>query len=218
MRAGQAQANALQNTAGNTAANYGTTAANISSTLSPFLQRELNSPAGYSQPDETAMLSNALSGAGGVAGGLMTKADQRAGATGNQAGFSSNLDDIARQTAKGAAEASTGVAVKNAALKEEQQQAGAEGLRGRYGTDVGAQLNALGVQNNAINSEVNAGKSGWFQNMTALISALRGGGGGSGGGSPNGGGGGGGSPDTGGDAGIGDADIEDAANAAAGGG
>src|SRR5580700_10301490 len=163
MRSAVNQANALENTANSTAAGYGSTASNISSTLLPFLTRELNTPGGISQQDQTAMLSASQGGAGGLAGGLATKGDERAGATGNASGLSASLDDIARERMKAAAGGSEGIAAENAQTKLNQQQEGADGLSRMYGTDVGAQLGALGVQNNAINSEVNAGSHGWFQ-------------------------------------------------------
>jgi hypothetical protein len=176
MRSAVNQANSLENNASSTAAGYGSGAANISSTLIPFLTRELNNPGGISQQDQTAMLSASQGGAGGLAGGLATKANERAGATGNASGVTSALDDIARQRMKAAAGGSEAIAGQNAETKLNQQQEGAEGLSKLYGTDVGAQLGALGVQNNAIGQEVNAGDHGWFQNLTSMISALRGGG------------------------------------------
>jgi hypothetical protein len=190
MRAAQSQATNLANNAAGTSAGYGTDAVNIGSTLTPFLTRELNNPQGISQPDQTAMLSAAEGGAGGVAGGLQTGLDQRAAATGNASGFAGAADDIARERMKAAAGESSAIAAKNAGVKEEQRQAAASGLRGMYGTDVSAQLGAMGVQNNAINTSVNAGSHGWFQNMTNLIASIRGGGM-SPGAMPGGGGGGG---------------------------
>lgn len=175
MRSAVNQSNALENNADSTAAGYGSGAASISSVLTPFLTRELNNPGGISQQDQTAMLSATEGGAGGLAGGLATKADERAGATGNASGVTSALDDIARQRMKAAAGGAESIAGQNAETKLNQQQEGAEGLSKLYGTDVGAQLNALGVQNNAINSEVNAGSHGWFQNLTNMISAIKGG-------------------------------------------
>ena len=174
-RQAQSQANGLVQGANSTAANYGSGASTISSTLIPFLTRELNNPGGISQQDQTAMLSASQGGAGGLAGGLATKAAERAGATGNASGVTSALDDIARERMKAAAGGSEAIAGENAETKLNQQQEGAKGLAGLYGTDVGAQLNAMGVQNNAIGQEVNAGNHGWFQNMTNLIAAVKGG-------------------------------------------
>jgi hypothetical protein len=186
----------LENNASSTAAGYGSGAADISSTLTPFLTRELNSPGGISQQDQTSMLSAAEGGAGGLAGGLATQAEERSGATGNSSGLTSALDDIARQREKASAGESSSIAAENADTKLNQQQEGAEGLSKMYGTDVNAQLGAMGVQNDAIGQEVNAGSHGWFQNLTNMIAALRSGGGSTQGASPTmGGGGGGASPE-----------------------
>ena len=121
------------------------------------------------------------------------------------------MDDIARQREQAAAQASSGVANKNTEVKLQQQDQAATGLRGLYGTDVGAQLDAMGVRNNAIGQEVNSGSHGWFQNMTNLVASIRGGGQAPGASSPGGGGGGGGGDDmseddeSSGDSGMGDA-------------
>ncbi len=211
MRGAQQQATTAANTAGSTAAGFGSGAEDINSVLEPYLTRELNNPGGISQQDQTAQLSAADAGAGGVAGGLATKANERAAATGNTSGVGASMDDIAREREKAAASSSSGIANENTETKLNQQQQAATGLRGLYGTDVGAQLGAMGVQNNAIGQEVNAGSHGWFQNMTNLIAAVRGGGqapGAASGDMPTMGGGGGGG---GGDASMGDGggDMED---------
>ena len=169
MRAAQNQASGLENNAASTAAGYGSSASNISSTLLPFLTRELNTPGGISQQDQTAMLSASQGGAGGLASGLQTGMNQKAAATGNESGFGSSADEIARQREKAAAGGSESIAGQNAMTKLNQQQEGARGLQGLYGTDVGAQLNSLGLQNQAIGQEVNAGSHGWFQNMNSFI-------------------------------------------------
>jgi hypothetical protein len=59
-------------------------------------------------------------------------------------------------------------------LKQQQKQAGLQGLSSLYGTNTSSMLSALGLGNNSVNAGVNAGNSGWFQNMTGLIGALRG--------------------------------------------
>jgi hypothetical protein len=185
VRAAQGQANAAENAAESTGAEYGASASNISSVLEPFLQRELTTPGGISQQDQTAMLSASQAGAGGVAGSLATKADERAAATGNASGVGASMDDIAREREKAAAGASSNIANENTETKLKEQQEGAQGLGSLYGTDVGAQLKAMGVQTGDINAEVNAGSHGWLQNFNSilnsssnLISAIKKGGGG----------------------------------------
>lgn len=115
------------------------------------------------------MTSAALGGAGGEAGGMQTAANERAGATGNESGYSSSMDDIARQREKAAAGASEGIAGNNAELKQHEQQQAAQGLGSMYGTDTAAQLKAMSIQPEDINAESEAGKSGWFQNLNQFL-------------------------------------------------
>ena len=68
----------------------------------------------------------------------------------------------------------------NADLKQQQQQAGLKGLEGLYGQNSQDMLSALGLQNQSTNALTQDGQSGWFQNMTGLIAALKPGGGGGG--------------------------------------
>jgi hypothetical protein len=90
---------------------------------------------------------------------------------------------------KAAAGASEGIQAQNEDLKQTQQQEGAKGLQGMYGTDTSGMLNSQGQEANDINAGVNANKTGWLQNTlgitnaaSAMITALKKGGGMSGGG------------------------------------
>ena len=177
MRAAQSQAKNLVNQSGATAAGYGSNAENISSVLTPYLMRQLNSPQGISQQDQTQMLSSGLGGAGGTTAGITSMGIDRAAASGNESGFSTALDQAARERDKAAAATATGISNENTQTKLNQQNQAATGLRGLYGTDVGAQLQGLGLQNDAIKTEVSAGNNGWLQNMMNIISTLKGGGG-----------------------------------------
>lgn len=164
MRAAQSQASNLQNTDASNAAQNNALASGVNSTLNPFLQRELASPQGFSQQDQTAQLAAAAAGAGGATSGVTGQANLAAARTRNAAGFSGALDDAARSRQQALAGQSEGIAAKNADLKQTQQQAAAAGLTGLYNTDSSAALKALGLQDSAINTEVTAGQSGWLQN------------------------------------------------------
>lgn len=173
MRAAQSQAKGLENQDVANAAGYGSSAADVNSALEPFLTRELTAPSGFSQQDLTAMQTAGEAGAGGVTGGIQSKLNQEAAASGNASGFAAAGDELARERGKAAASAGENIAAQNAEVKQKQQQSAAEGLRGLYGTDVGAQMQSMGLGNEAINTEINAGKSGWLQNMLAIINTLK---------------------------------------------
>jgi hypothetical protein len=170
----QGQANQTFGTATNNSAQYGGDASTINGALTPFLMQRLTNPQGYSQGDMGAMLANAMGGAGGATSGITGQANLQAGRSRNDAGFSSALDAAARSRTAAAAGSAEGVAANNANLKQDQTNNAAKMLQGMYGTDVGAQNEALNTANSATNTGIEAGKSGWLQNMTGLISALGG--------------------------------------------
>ena len=61
---------------------------------------------------------------------------------------------------------------ESARLGQQKQQTALSGLQGLYGTDVGAQLKAMGIQDSDINTEIQAGQSGWLQNTMGAIGTL----------------------------------------------
>jgi len=171
-RAAQSQASQAAQTAQNTAAGYGANAATIGSQLVPFLSRELTNPQGYSQQDIGAMLTNAMASSGGANAGITGQANLQAARTRNAGGFATALDEAARQRSRALAGASEGIAAQNANLKQEQQQHAANALQGLYGVDTGAQLKGMDIQNQDINTEIQAGKSGWLQNTLDILNTI----------------------------------------------
>lgn len=173
-RAAQSQANNLVGTAGTQAAQSNASAAGINSTLNPFLQSELTHPQGFTQQQQTSMISAGQAGAGGATAGLTGQANLQTARTRNSGGFGTALDAAARSRQQAAAGSSEGIAADNANLQQKQQQSAATGLQGMYGTDSGNALKALGLQDQAIGTETDAGKSGWLQNATGILNAVTG--------------------------------------------
>lgn len=171
----QGQATNTFNTATGNASQYGNDATGIGSTLTPFLTQRLLNPSGYSQGDMGAMLANAMGGAGGATSGITGQANLQAGRSRNDAGFSTALDSAARSRTAAAASSAEGVAANNANLKQDQSNSAAKMLSGLYGTDVGAQDASLNTANNATQTGIQAGQSGWLQNITGLLGTLSGG-------------------------------------------
>ena len=154
----QAQQNAAN--AGNTASGYGANASTVNSQLLPFLTRELNNPQGYSQQQQGAMLNQAEAGAGGATAGLNTEANLASARNRNSGGFSGALDEAARDKGKTLSGISSGIASQNANLQQQNQQAAASGLSNMYGQDTGAQLKAMGLQNDDLNTANTAYNTG----------------------------------------------------------
>jgi hypothetical protein len=153
------QATNLAGTDASTAAQQGAEAQGINNTLNPFLQNELRSPQGYSQGAMTAMLGSSMAGTGGATSGVTGQAALEQARTRNASGFSGALDAAQRMRGQQNASASEGVAANNAQLQQQQQQSAASGLSGMYGTDSSNALNALGLQDKAIQT---ASDTGWL--------------------------------------------------------
>lgn len=172
MRSAVNQANQAFNQASGTANDLGARGSTINSQLEPFLQQRMLHPEGFSQQDQSAMLAAGLGGAGGESAGLGGAANKEAAVTRNAGGFQAALSDAARQRMKAAAGVSEGIAGQNAQLKQQQQSDAAKQLQGLYGTDTSGMLNAMGQENEDINSAVNASNSGWLQNTMSILGSL----------------------------------------------
>jgi hypothetical protein len=172
MRDAVGQASAAEKNAVNTAATLGGEAQGIGANLTPFLTQEMLHPQGMGQTGIGAETGAALGGAGGADAGLVGQATQRASASRNAGGFQAALDDAARQRMKAAAGASEGIQAGNEQEKLQQQQEGARGLQGMYGTDTSGMLNAMNQEHEDINSEVEASKAGWLQNTMGMLGTI----------------------------------------------
>jgi hypothetical protein len=139
-------------------------------------------------PSQTNELLNYAEGpAAGSAATTAGKAASEAARTRNTSGFSSALDQAARNRNQAVGTASEGIGAEDIMGAKQLNQEGAAGMSGLYGVDTNAMLKAMGQQNEDIDTGIKAGQSGWFQNMTGLLNALKGAGGSSGMG-PGGGG------------------------------
>ena|ERR1019366_1752933 len=162
-------------TAGNVGAGYGANAANASSQLMPFLTRELNNPQGFTQQQQGSMLGAAEGGAGGSTAGLTTEANLATARDRNSGGFSGALDQAAREKDKTLAGTSEGIAAKNAGLQQEQQQGAASGLANQQGMDQSAQMKAMGLVPDDLNSASKAyGQGDWASGLNSVMGTIGG--------------------------------------------
>lgn len=137
--------NAL-NQATSTANMLGTDASAIGSTLTPFLTQEMLHPQGYGQQGLSAMTAAAEGGAGGATSGLTGQAMQRAAASHNTGAYGAALDAASRNRTMATADASEGIAAKNAGLQQQQQQDASNQLGGLYKTDTSGMLQSQGQE------------------------------------------------------------------------
>ena len=151
--------NAL-NQATSTANMLGSDASAIGSTLTPFLTQEMLHPTGYGQQGLSAMTAAAEGAAGGATSGLTGQAMQRAAASHNTGAYGAALDAASRNRTMATADASEGIAAKNAGLQQQQQQDAANQLGGLYKTDTSGMLESQGQEANDIKVGQTGGNMG----------------------------------------------------------
>lgn len=174
MRAAQQQAKDAYKTATSTADKYSSAGDQISSSLIPGLEREAQTPEGYTPEEMNNQLVASEQGAGGATGGITGQANLNVARTRNSAGYTNALDEAAREKTRQLSENALNIQNKSADLGQKKQMAAQSELSKLYGTDVNANLEAQGLSTKDIQTEVEAGKSGWFQNMTDMIKSLQG--------------------------------------------
>lgn len=173
-RAAQKEAKNAQGIAATQSAKYGAEADTERQSLQKFDLQNLENPQGFGQQGVGEMLTAALGGAGGASSAIVGE-ENLAAKRGTTGPNSAVLDSIARSRMKAAAGASEGIAASDVQLKQEQKKAAADDLSRRYGIDVGAQLGEANARTSAINTQIEAGKSGWFQNLMKGIEVVTGG-------------------------------------------
>lgn len=170
----QQQAENNATAAGNTATGYGSAASADSANVTPFFNQEMKAQHLFDPGQINEMLTSAGAGTGAAEGAVEGQAGLEAARTRNASGFTKTLDEAARNRMKTAAGTSEGIAAQDVMGAKELNQKGAEGLAGLYGTNVNAQLKAMGQQNEDLGTALQAGQTGWYQNMLGGINAAAG--------------------------------------------
>ena len=160
-------------------------AKDLYSKILPVYEGEATNPQGFAKEDLAAMNTASGQSVGGATAGAVGEGNLEAARTRNAGGFAPALDEAVRSGERTLSTNALDVQGKNAALREMNRQAGISGLSSLYSGKMGAMLSALGLGNQSTNALTDAGKSGWFQNMTSLISSLKPGGSMGGGQSPS---------------------------------
>lgn len=135
--------------------------------LSAAYRNDINNPTGYTANQENQQLTAAEAGGGG--GGATGTALLEANRTHNTGNTSNILDQIARTRMQGNAKASEGIAANSANLAQAKRASALQGVQGMYGTDTSAQLKAMGLSDEALNTQLKAGQQGWLQNAEGVV-------------------------------------------------
>lgn len=171
-RAAQSAAKNAGATAAGVAGENNAQASGLESTLDPFYKHEMGAEHLFTPGQNDELLTAAGAGSGAVAGSEQAALNRNAATTNNQSALTKSLQDVARDRMKSAAGASEGIAAQDVMGAKQLNQAGAAGEAGLFNTDTDAALKAMGINTNDINTQLEAGKSGWLQNMNSTISAL----------------------------------------------
>lgn len=144
---------------------------NLYNTLVPTYTAEAANPQGFDPTTKANMTTAAEQSAGGALGAATGQAARLAASNKNIGGFAPALDEASRDASKNLSNATLGVQNEDATLKEAKRQQGIQGLQGVENQQNSDILSSLGLQNESTNTDVNAGNSGWFQNMLEFMNA-----------------------------------------------
>jgi hypothetical protein len=174
----QQQANQLFDEGQTQLTNSSNNASSLYNALFPQFTAEATNPQGFGPSGVASLNTAAQQSVGGSTAGAVGQGTLAAARTRNTGGLDTALDSSVRSGQQTLSEDALGVQNENEMLKQQQQQAGLSGLSSLYGTNESAMLSALGLGNQSVNAGTNAGQSGWFQNFTGLLNAVKGAGGG----------------------------------------
>jgi len=154
--AGQSQANSNQ----------------LYSSVAPGLIRQAQTQQGLT----ASQLNNATTASGEAAGGansaLTGEGLLAALRTRTAGGVPAALDEAARAKARTLATNAQDLQLTNAKLGLQRQADAQRQLEGLYGVNNSSMLQAMGLQNQDLNTQLAAGRQGWLQNTDQTIEAL----------------------------------------------
>jgi hypothetical protein len=173
MRSAVAQAKNAYNQANASANQYGEQANQERSSLVPGLEREANNPEGFTPEELNNQLVASEQGAGGSTAGIVGQANLNAARSRNSAGYTSALDEAAREKNKTLSENALNIRTKSDELGQEKQMAAQKELGGIMGGDVSANLEAQGLETKDIEAEAEANQTGWVQSMNTIMDSIK---------------------------------------------
>lgn len=166
------QANANSKTAGAAAGQYGSAATGVAGQIVPELERQAANPIGYTPTQTNAQLVAGEQGAGGSNSSIAGTAGLAAGRTRNSSALSGVLDAAARAKAQQLSTNALNVQNRSADLGIQRQDQARGALTGIYGTDVGASLKGMGIQDQDLSTELQAKNQGWAQNLNMGLNTI----------------------------------------------
>lgn len=161
MARGSQQATTAATSAQNLSNGLQTNANALYGALAPELESEAAHPAGYAPSDLAAMNTAAQQSAGGSQAGAVGQGSLLASRTRNAGTADAAIAQSARTAGENLSKAALGTQLKNADLKQHQQQAGLSGLEGLNAEELGEGVQSLGIVPSAVNANTNAANASW---------------------------------------------------------
>lgn len=172
-RAAQAAAKKAETEAVNTAGTERGNANAEHAALTPFYRQEMNAQHLFTPGQTNTLLDAAGAPLASSAATTQGQAASAGARTRNTSGYSAALDEAARNRNAAMGQVGENIASQDILGAKKLNQAGAEGMAGLFGTDTHAMLGAMGQEHEDINSQLEAGRQGWFQNTLAAINAIK---------------------------------------------
>lgn len=173
-RSAQKEAGRNVTSATSLAGKFGENASEVGASFIPGLEREANNPTGFTPIQKSRQLTAGAEAIGGVNAGLKGEANLASSRTRTAGGFAPALDEAARVKSRQLSTNALGVENEDARLAQEKQRFAQSQLQGLYGLDTSNQLRAMGLSDEAIKDQIDAGKTGWQQNAMGWIDTLTG--------------------------------------------
>lgn len=161
MARGSQQASTAATSAQNLSTQQNNNANALYGVLAPELLSESAHPSGFSPADLADMNTAAQQSAGGSMAGAVGQGSLLASRTRNAGTADAAIGQSARNASQAASTAALKPKLANAALKQQNRQAGMNGLQGLYGTNVGSSIGALGEVAPNVNANTNAENASW---------------------------------------------------------
>lgn len=170
----QAAAGANSKSAQGLSTTYGSQAAATNNILTPTLNQLATNPQGFGKTTVNNMNTAAIQSAGGANAGVTGQGNLQAARTNNAGAFAPVAAQSGHDATSQLSDAALGVQNNDARLRQAQQAEGISGLQNQYSTNVGAGENALGLSNSALNTQLQAGQTGWLQNTMGVLNGISG--------------------------------------------
>jgi hypothetical protein len=161
-------------TANQTGAGFGSVASGIGSSIIPGLERQASNPTGFDPTTQNRMLVANQEGAGGANAAITGEGRLAALRSRTAGGFAPALAEAARAKGRTLATGGLDVQLENAKLAEQKRRAAQEQLGGMYGQLSQDQLRAMGLANEDLQTKLQAGKTGWAQNLEGILGTVGG--------------------------------------------